>query len=211
MTCQGTAKVIDLDCTPSIGSAFWWKSFIPGMMWRASSNLINHSSVLSLCMCSAISPTKTCLWLQPMMLSHSLIWLVLPSSLSAVCGCCPLWCALTVSEGVMFQRWVAFPVLIDCCEAALDDTAFRHISSRRRLDRTETEDWKSKEGKMLRLHLAHSWTWTHRSQPQPLPVFSSRYHWKRANNNVRGKTADSSISNAFRSLGREGYMGYNPE
>lgn len=53
---------------------------------------------------------------------------------------CSQRCALTVNEGVMFQRWVAFPVFIDCCEAALDDTAFRYISGGGRLDRLSDEN-----------------------------------------------------------------------
>lgn len=82
---------------------------------------------------------------------------------------CPQWCALTVSEGVMFQRWIAFPVFIDCCETARDDAAFRYISGRGSLDELSegvgvgVGGWWG--GQMLRHRQDHSWIQGHRSQP----------------------------------------------
>lgn len=65
---------------------------------------------------------------------------------------------------------------------------------------------------MLRLHLAHSWTQMHRSQPQRSLGCFLCFHRaiiERAQTTTSGgKAADSSISNALRSPGREIYMGW---
>lgn len=138
--------------------------------------------------------------------------LVLSSSPSAMWGWCPQWCALTVSEGVMFQRWIAFPVLIDCCEAALDDTASRYISGRGRLDgpserKQGAEEW---GGRTLRHHRAHRRTRRHRSRARCRPSCFLCFHCaligREQTTTSGGKAADSSASNALGSPGREIYL-----
>lgn len=149
------------------------------------------------------------------MLGHSLGRLVLSSSLSAVWGWCPQWCSLTVSEGVMFQRWIAFPVFIDCFEADLDDTLFRYISGRGRHDgpfggKEGVEKW---GGQTLRHHLAYSLTQSHWSQPQCSLSCFLCFHcaiigWEQTTTSG-GKATDSSVSNVLWSKGRKIYMYYS--
>lgn len=184
--------------------------FTPGMMWNPSSYFKNQSLIQTHRLYSAILVVKTV----SVVASEDArswpraAWCCLPP-LSAVWGLCPQWCALTVSEGVMFQRWIAFPVFIDCSEAALDDTAFRYISGTGSLDGLSegAEKW---GGQTLRHHLAYSRTQRHRLQPHCSPGCFLCFHCaiigREQTTTSGGKATDSSVSNVLKSPGREIYI-----
>lgn len=92
-------------------------------------------------------------------------------------GRCTRWCPLPVSEGVMFQRWIAFPVFIDCCRTALDKTAFRYISGRGSFDGLSWRNGVEKRGgETLKHHLGYNPTHRHWSQPRCSPSCFLCFH-----------------------------------
>lgn len=104
---------------------------------------------------------------------------VLSSSPSAALGWFPHCCPLTVSEGVVLQGWIAFPVFIDGCGPLMPPS-----------DALAVQRPGGKEAGRGGEAPAHSSTQRHRSRPRRSLKCFLCFHWETANIHVRGAAAD---------------------